>query len=254
MQRIVVANQKGGTGKTTTAITLATGFTSLGKRVLLIDCDPQGNAAYFLGMRPAGALYDLVVKELPISKVAHPVPDFPALSIIRGNQDTEYIETLMKQGGGRVNRDDALYKPLHSRNGREYDLAILDTAPSLSEVQRSAIRAADWLIIPAIPEYASEAGISQLAQTVKDLRRDGSQIQLLGILPMMVDSRSKEHAETIQDLKQVFPDLVLPQVRRLIALGEAPREGKPIWRYAPNSEAAKDFAKVLVEVRDRVGL
>lgn len=251
---LAIANQKGGTGKTTTATTLASGFAGLGQRTVLIDCDPQGNVAHFLNMRPADELYKLVVMERPLSHVAQPVDNFPLLSIVRGNEETEAIETLMRQGRrGRVSRDDALRKPLRSRDSQSYDLAILDTAPSLSEVQRSALRASDWLIIPAIPEYASEAGIAQLARTVRELRAEGGGTKLLGVLPVMVDSRSKEHAQTIEDLEQTFPNMVLPPVRRLIALGEAPRAGQPIWKYAPNSEAAKDYGKVLAEVKSRVG-
>lgn len=253
MHRYAIANAKGGTGKTTTAITLATGFASLGHRVLLIDCDVQGNVAHFLGMEPARELFELLVAGRPLSEVATPVPGFPTLSVIRSDADTEYIDTLLKQGG-RINKNDALYKPLHSRNGKAYEITIIDTAPAISDVQRAALRAVEWLIVPAIPEYASEAGISQLSGTVKDLRKEGSNIQLLGILPVMLDSRSKEHAQTIVDLEQAFPALVLPPVRRLIALGEAPRAGQPIWKYAPNSEAAKDYARVLAEVKHRVGL
>lgn len=252
MQRFVIANAKGGTGKTTTAVTLAAGFASLGSRVLLIDCDVQGNVAHFLGMEPARGLFELIVAGRPLSEVATPVPGFSNLSVIRSDADTEYIDTLLKQGG-RINKSDALYKPLHGSNGKAYDVTIIDTAPAISDVQRAALRAVDWLIVPAIPEYASEAGISQLSGTIKDLRKGESKIQLLGILPVMVDSRSKEHAQTIADLEQAFPKLMLPSVRRLIALGEAPRAGQPIWKYAPNAEAAKDYARVLSEVKHRVG-
>lgn len=253
MQRFVIANAKGGTGKMTTAVTLATGFASLGSRVLLIDCDVQGNVAHFLGMDPARELFELIVAGRSLSEVATPVPGFPTLSVIRSDADTEYIDTLLKQGG-RINKNDALDKPLHGRNGKTYEIVIIDTAPAISDVQRAALRAVDWLIVPAIPEYASEAGISQLSGTVKELREAGNKIRLLGILPVMLDSRSKEHARTIADLEQAFPDLVLPPVRRLIALGEAPRAGQPIWKYAPNSEAAKDYARVLSEVKHRVEL
>jgi chromosome partitioning protein len=249
---IVIANQKGGVGKTTTAVTLAAGFAELGKRVLLIDCDSQGNVAHFLGLARGGDLYDLVVMQRMLLEVAVDVPDVPNLRVVRSDESTVDIEKMLLAGASRIKTETALSKPLNGVTGRHFDLVIIDTAPALSAVQVSALRAADWLIIPVIPEYASEAGVSQLSATVNLLRSQGSHVSLLGVLPVMVNGRSNEHAQTIRDLEAAFPGLVLPRVRRLIALGEAPRAGKSIWHYAPTSEAAQDYAEVLAEVNIRV--
>jgi chromosome partitioning protein len=127
---------------------------------------------------------------------------------------------------------------------------IVDTAPSLSNIQVSALNAADWLIIPAIPEYAAETGVAALAQTVAALQEAGGKINLLGVLPTMVDSRSREHAETIARWRERFPGLVLPMVRRLIAFGKAPGAGEPIWDYAPN--AAEDYAEMMAAILPRL--
>jgi len=252
--RLVIANHKGGVGKTTTAVTLATGFAALNRRVVLIDCDPQGNVADFLGLDPAGDLFDLVIAHRPLSETAAAVPEFPNLSVVRGDTTTADINTLLVSGSRRLRIQDAIAGPLSQLESEGYDVAILDTAPSLSATQVAALMAADWLIIPASPEFASEAGVANLAQTVVELQKQDGQAHLLGILPTMVDSRSKEHAQTIEDIERAFPNLVLPRVRRLIALGEAPRAGKPIWSYSPGSEAAKDYSAVLWEVIRRAGI
>jgi chromosome partitioning protein len=253
MQTIAIANQKGGVGKTTTAISLGSGLAALGHRVLLVDCDPQGSVAKFLGLDTAEDLFDWAVAHASISRVAVNVPDYESLFVIRGDQSTADVNTLLVSGSRRLNVATAIAGPLALAARAGFDLAILDTSPSLSEIQRSVLLAADWLIVPAIPEYASEAGVASLSRTVSELRNGGGRVHLLGILPTMVDSRSREHARTLADLDKVFPGLVLPRVRKLIPLGEAPRAGVPIWTYAPRSEAALDYALVLKEVVNRVG-
>lgn len=249
--RLVIANHKGGVGKTTTAVTLATGLAALGYRVVLIDCDPQGNVAAFLGLEPGGDLFDLVIAHRSLSETTVTVPEYDNLSVVRGDATTVDINTLLVSGSPRLTIQNAIAAPLTNLDREGYEVAILDTAPSLSATQLAALMAADWLIIPATPEFASESGVANLAQTVIRIQEQNGNAQLLGILPTMVDSRSKEHAQTIEEMERTFPDLVLPLVRRLIALGEAPRAGKPIWTYAPKSEAAKDYADVLREVRHR---
>lgn len=252
--RWVIANNKGGVGKTTTAVTLATGLAALGHRVLLLDCDPQGNVASFLGLDPVGDLFELVVAGHPLDQVTVPVPEYENLSVVRGDATTVDVNTLLVSGSQRLQIENAITEPLSSLGRNGYEIAIIDTAPSLSATQLAALMAADWLIIPATPEFASEFGVTNLAQTVVEVQERGAEARLLGVLPTMVDSRSNEHAQTIGEIREAFPGLVLPRVRRLIALGEAPRAGQPIWTYAPDSEASKDYADVLREVIRRAGI
>jgi len=250
---VVVANHKGGVGKTTTAVSLATGLADMGRSVLLVDTDPQGNVGAFLGLEPDGGLFSLVVGKRPVEDVAVPVNGHPNLAAILSDESTVDINTLLVSGSRRLKTRTAIADVLAPvwRDGKT--IVIMDTAPSLSAVQVSALAASDWLVIPATPEFGSEAGMAQLAQAVGELRQQGSHLRLLGVLPMLVITRSREHRDTQADLKATFPGFVLPPVRRLIALGEAPRSGKPIWTYAPNSEAAKDYAAVLREVIRRGG-
>ena len=255
MPTIAIANQKGGVGKTTTAITLATGLADLGYQTALVDCDPQGNVAAFLGQEPTPGLYELVVDRRPLEKVARFLPDTGSdnLSLIAGDSTTVDLETLLRTSP-LLQPNTALREALQPfRNGPQ-TIIILDTAPGLSSVQLAALYTADWLIIPTCPEFASEVGITALVETIDELRANGAELDLLGILPVLVDARSREHRQTITDLQAAFPGLVLPPVRRLIALAEAPRSGRSIWQYAPNSEAALDYAAVLKEVIYRVGI
>ncbi len=255
MPTIAIANQKGGVGKTTTAISLATGLAELGYQTLLVDGDPQGNVAAFLGREPAPGLYELLVEQRPLEKAAQRLArsGYPGLSLVAGDSTTVDLETLLRTSP-LLQPATALRAALQPFLATPQTVVILDTAPGLSSVQLAALYAADWLIIPTCPEFASEVGLSALIATIDELKSDGANLDLLGILPVLVDARSREHRQTILELQAAFPGLVLPPVRRLIALAEAPRSGRPIWRYAPNSEAALDYAAVLKEVMQRVGI
>ena len=251
MPTITIANQKGGVGKTTTAITLATGLADLGYQTVLVDSDPQGNVAAFLGHEATAGLYELVVEQRPLEKVVQML--CPWLSLVAGNSTTVDLETLLRTSP-LLQPATAFRTALQPLLANSQTVIILDTAPGLSSVQLAALYAADWLIIPTCPEFAAEVGLSALIDTIDELKIDGAKLDLLGILPVLVDARSREHRQTILELHAAFPGLVLPPVRRLIALAEAPRSGQPIWRYAPNSEAALDYAAVLKEVIQRVGI
>lgn len=248
---ICIANHKGGVGKTTTAVTLGSGLAALGYPTVIIDADPQGNVASFLGMDPAPGLFDLLVHRTKATDLVQRIGE-SKLFIIPGDASTVDVETLLRTSA-RFNPRTALKEALSSfvSNGKP-TIIIIDTAPSLSSVQVAALCAADWLLIPASPEFASETGIGALANAISELQRDGCGVQLLGVLPTLVDMRYKEHRQTIVDLQASFPGLVLPPVRKLTALAEAPRAGRTIWEYS--EEAATDYAACLVEVRRRVGL
>jgi len=255
MPTIVIANQKGGVGKTTTACSLATGLADLSYQTILIDCDPQGNVTAFLGEALSSGLYELVVEQHPFEKVAYPLTKlgYPTLKLVAGDSTTVDLETLLRSSP-LVQPATALRQAIRPCCANGQTTVVLDTAPGLSSVQLAALYAADWLIIPTCPEFASEVGISALVETIDELRANGATLDLLGILPVLVDGRSREHRQTIADMNTAFPGLVLPPVRRLIALAEAPRSGLPIWQYAPNSEAALDYATVLKEVINRVAI
>jgi chromosome partitioning protein len=251
---ITIANQKGGVGKTTTAVVLATGFADLGYPTVLIDADSQGNVADFLNLEKRPALYELIIMQRRPKEIVQQVDGYPRLGVITGNEHTRQVENSLN--AGIVHNPVTTFRDaltiFRSDNGARHTLIVIDTAPSLSAIQVSALNAADWLLIPATPEFASETGINALVQAVADLKDAGSNLQLLGILPTMVQKNTTEHRETVKDLHNAFPGLVLPSVHRRIALGEMTRHGTPIWKYDP--DAAIDYGLVLDDVQRRIGL
>lgn len=255
---ICVANHKGGVGKTTTAVNLGTGFAGLGYPTVLVDCDPQHNVTDFLGMQPGPALFDMIVHRTPATSLFQRYKETKLVILPSDTASTVDLETLFRTPAARLDPTMALrtaLKPFQSNGNGKPTVIVIDTAPSLSHIQLTALAAADWLLIPATPEYASETGISALVQAVADLQETGAGLQLLGILPTMVNLATSEHRQTIADLESVFPGLVLPAIRRRIAIAEAPGRGLPIWEYDPRPEGAgADYAALLAEVVRRVGL
>lgn len=252
---ITIANHKGGVGKTTTAVNLAAGFAGLGYPTVLVDCDPQHNVTDFLGMQPGSALFDMIVHRTPATSLFQRYKETRLVVLASDTASTVDLETLFRTPAARLDPTAALknaLKPFQSNGNGKPTIIIIDTAPSLSSIQISALAAADWLLIPATPEYASETGIAALVQAVVDLKSVGANLQLLGILPTMVDDRTAEHRQTIEDLRAAFPGLVLTPIRRRIAIAEAPGRGQPIWEY--DLRAAKDYGDLLVEVIDRIGV
>jgi chromosome partitioning protein len=244
---ICIANHKGGIGKTTTAVTLATGFSAMGKSTTLIDCDPQGNCASFLGKKPMPGLHDWLIAKQDSTQISYLID--PNLTLIPGDDSTVDVETLLRTSL-RYHPQKVIAQAVKQLDSK---IIILDTAPSLSSIQIAALCAANWLLIPASPEYASETGISALVSVIDQLQSTGqNNTALLGILPTFVQTRTREHKATIDELKATFPGMVLPPVRRRIAIAEAPRAGVPIWDY--DEKASQDYSDVLYDVMGRLGL
>lgn len=252
---ITIANQKGGVAKTTTAVTLGAGLAGLGYPTVLIDCDPQSDASAFLAIDPGPGLYDLVIRRARPAEIIRRYKETKLGVIPNEPASTTDLETMLRTSS-RIKPLTALRDvlPQFITNNGKPTVVLIDTAPSLSAIQIMALGAADWLLIPASPEYASENGIAALVQTVTDLRSSGAGLVLLGILPTMFDSRYKDHNQTVPQWEKAFPGLVLPIVRKLSAIAQAPGAGVSLWEFAPKSEAAADYAAVLEEVRRRAGI
>ncbi len=252
---ITIANHKGGTGKTTTAINLGVGLEQLGYPIVLVDCDPQHNITDFLGMEPAPSLYEIIAYKAKATDHIHRYKESNLVVIPSEATSTFDLESLFRTPAARLDTATALrdaLAPFGANGTSKPTVIIIDTAPSLSHIQITALAAADWLLIPAKAEFASETGISTLVQDVANLQAGGGKIELLGILPTMVDLRTVEHRETIEALKKAFPGLILPPIRNRISIAEAPGRGKSIWEYDP--DATEDHALLLGEIIKRMGI
>lgn len=252
---ITIANQKGGVAKTTTAIHIATGLAELGYDVLLIDTDPQGHIEKLLSTLhltpPLPYLSNVLTNNtMPVSYSK----SLPNLSIIFSNESTVDLETEFRT---RDRYDPTLLKdrieeiaePL-PHFGRPL-ITIIDTAPTLGAVQLAALIAADWLIVPTIPEYASETGITDLVTTLQELQAY-SDIALLGIVPTLADTRTKDHRRGIKYIKYLYKGMVMPTIRRRTAIAAAARAGVPVWDY--DQDAAQDYADLLNDLVKRLKL
>lgn len=223
MTTIAIANRKGGVGKTTLAVGLATRLAESSK-VLLIDLDSQANATESLDipLQPQVAKW-VMFGESPI------LASVGDLDIVAGNDSTQEAEISLARRGPGVLRN--LLSPL-----RQYEYIILDCPPSLSMLTRGALCASDFVICPTIPEYLSVAGVRQLVTLIDEVRRDnGAHTRLMGVQPNKVDWRTNEHKVHLRNLVKAFgawgqdDGLVWPPLRQSIAVAEASAEGRPLW-------------------------
>ncbi|HID97447.1 MAG TPA: ParA family protein [Thermodesulfobacteriaceae bacterium] len=237
---ISVANQKGGVGKTTTAVNMAAALAILKKKVLLIDCDSQGNATSGLGVEPQAFekhLYHVLSGSADHEDVTRPTP-ISGLDLIPSNTDLVGIEIEL---AGREDREKILkdfLKPLDS-----YDYMILDCPPSLGLMTINALTASNSVIIPMQCEYYALEGLSQLVQTIRLVKHSfNPRLHIEGLLLTMYDYRTKLTYQVARDVRTHFRDLVYrTTIPRNIRLSESPSHGKPIFLYDPRSKGAESY-------------
>lgn len=238
--RIAVLNQKGGTGKTTTAVTLGAGLREAGYKVLIIDVDSQGHVAVSLGVEGDKTLYHVLVERLPLRDcVVHARSN---LDILCGNEtlaSTEIYMARLNEGRDRVMRN--ILDEDH-----DYDFVLLDCGPSLSLLNMNALTYAEHLIVPVSCDFLSLVGVKQLLKTLKNVNQVLMHpISILGILPTFYDMRNSISDESVKTLRGYFHDKVLPPIRVNTRLREAPRHRKTIFEYAPESRGASDYEKLI---------
>jgi chromosome partitioning protein len=238
--RLAVFNHKGGTGKTTTSVTLAAGLASRGFRVLLVDTDSQGNVGVSLGIKPEKTLYHVLVMGLRPTDAAVQVR--PNLDVIVANETLAAAELYL---AGRQNRDRILRERLAPAFDA-YDAVVVDCSPSLSLMNQNALVVADGIVVPVACDFLSLVGVRQVIKTVKNvnslLRHP---VQITGVLPTFYDARARICRDAVDALKDHFGDRVLPPIRSATRLKEAPAQGKTIFEFAPESNAAEDYARVV---------
>ena len=228
---IAILNQKGGVGKTTTAVTLASGLAKMGCRVLLIDLDTQGNVADSLGLPHGDDLRRLLSPDLRISLEQAVTPSgLDRLDIIRSDKATTALKQTL---AGVTLREYVLADVLQ---GSGYDVVVLDCAPSVDLLHFAALVAADFLLIPTRLDKLAVNGVRDALQTLAALKRI-SHCQVAGILPTFYERVTLESHEQLVHLAQTFGRLVLPPIPQDTQCRVASRYGKTLWEHEPNAKA-----------------
>ncbi|MGB8215332.1 MAG: ParA family protein [Anaerolineales bacterium] len=252
---VAVANQKGGVGKTTTAVSLAHGLALKGKEVLLVDLDPQGQSATSLGLKPEpGAFYLLTPPPGGVITVKNWLRrGREHLWLIPGDLSTGASQALLQAESKPISHITEQLKPL-IRNGLGLDFIIFDTAPSTGGIQERAIFAADLVIIPAATEYLAADGVRQIYETMLRLKNDHKWPgKLIGILPTFYDEQTRESGAALEDYRKAFGEqLVLAPIHRATALRECPGEGRTIFEVEKPSTSAQRAAQEYQAIVDVV--
>lgn len=252
MPTIALANQKGGSGKSTSAINLAAGLAETGERVLLVDVDPQGSATSGLGLdiyETERSVYDALIEGVPVKELVV-LSNFPGLDLLPSSVDLAGAERELERDlGWHVVLRDCL-----AEAKAEYGYVIIDTPPSLGPLMISSLVASDYFVIPIQAQIFSLHGIRQLMDTVRKVRgRLHADVDLLGALLTMVDWRTRLSRRVRARIKETFGEQTFgTQIRTNTRLAEAPEEGVPILSYDPKSRGAEDYRALTREVISRV--
>lgn len=248
VSKLAIVNQKGGVGKSTTAINLGAALAEYDKDVLLVDIDPQGNASSGLGLNKTEleySIYDLLLGEADLEDVIISVPDSD-LDIIPANIDLAGAEIELVS---QISRENRLKKVLNSKT-EKYDYILIDCPPSLGLLTLNALTAADGVIVPIQCEYYALEGLGQLLETIKLVQNNlNSDLKLEGVLLTMYDSRTNLSEQVAEEVQKHFAskiyDTVIP---RNVRLSEAPSFGQSILSYDKRSSGAKAYRNLAREV------
>ena len=251
MKLVAIANQKGGVGKTTTAVNLSTCLAAKGKRVLLIDLDPQGNATSALGLENTDgqSLYEALIGHAGIAEKIVPTR-FERLSMIPADLDLAGAEIEVARLDDHLTR----LRDVLGRLNREvgFDYLFLDCPPSLGILMTNALAAAHQLLIPLQCEYLALEGLSKILNLVDQIRTVNGPLSIGGIIMTMFDARTNLSQQVVNEVRQHFPNLVYQTIiPRSVRLGEAPSFGKPIIEYEPNGVGATAYRALAEEFVQR---
>lgn len=249
---ISVVNQKGGVGKTTTAVNLAAALAEAGKFVLLVDLDPQGNATSGLGIKGQElerGLYHALMAEHRLHDVVRNTAH-AGLRVVPSTPDLAGANVELVNVEGRETKlSDVLNEVRHA-----YDYILIDSPPSLGLLTLNGLVAADRILIPVQAEYYALEGLGQLLKTIELVKENiKPNLQVLGAILTMYDSRNRLSEEVMQELYKYFPNNIFRSViPRTVRLAEAPSFGKSIFHYEPSGKAAKAYERLGRELMDYI--
>ncbi len=253
---IALANQKGGVGKTTTAINLGTALAAIGERVLIIDLDPQGNASTGLGIDHRSrsvSTYDVLIGEASLRE-AIVATAVPRVAIATSTMDLAGIEVELGQTRDRAFRlRDAITRLDAGRSTPEYNYILVDCPPSLNLLTVNAMAAADAILVPLQCEFFALEGLSQLLQTVEHVRSTlNPALTIHGIVMTMFDARNNLSNQVVADVRQFMGDKVYTtMIPRNVRISEAPSFGKPVLVYDLKCAGSEAYLRLATEVIQR---
>ncbi len=257
---MVVANQKGGVGKTTTTVNLAAALAHRGLKVLVLDLDPQGNASTALGIahqRGTVSVYDVLVDGVPLVDVVRPCPDVPGLQVVPATTDLAGAEIELVSMVARENRLRRALATLPGMDGTEhqdrYDYVLIDCPPSLGLLTLNALVAGQEMLIPIQAEYYALEGLGQLTETVEMVRAHlNPDLHVSTCLLTMYDARTRLAAGVADEVRTHFGAQVLATaIPRSVRVSEAPSYGQTVITYDPVSPGALSYAEAAREIAVR---
>lgn len=251
---LTLANQKGGVGKTTTAINLATALAAIGERVLIVDLDPQGNASTGLGISRLGrdvSSYDLLMGDARVAEAAV-MTSVPNVAIVPSTLDLLGVELTIAQQADRAFRLRDAFKAMNELtiNGQHVSYVLIDCPPSLNLLTINALVAADAVLVPLQCEFFALEGMSQLLQTIEQIRSTlNPRLSIQGVVMTMFDRRNNLSEQVLQDVRSEMGSLVYDTViPRNVRLSEAPSYGKPALLYDLKCAGSQAYLRLATEV------